>query len=205
MAAAAPLIAGLAGVSAQPAHAEKIYVAKLTPLNSRVSGREPRGDLRVAVAGDTLVIALDAQGLPGGMMHMAHLHGHPGGENSTCPAAAADTNRDGIVDLAETEPAAGVTMIPLDDFPDDLDIAGDTYPVASFDGHLTYEQDASFAALARHMAGAFDGASPDLAKRVVFIHGVAAATALPDTVASLPGEPAQATHTIACGKLVREK
>lgn len=110
-----------------------------------------------------------------------------------------------IVDLAETEPAAGVTMIPLNGAPASLTLASDTYPVASKDGHVTYKQDASFDALSRQMAGTFSGAAPELAKRVVFIHGIAAATSLPDTVASLPGVPAQVTLPIACGKLARTK
>lgn len=43
--------------------------------------------------------------------------------DSTCPTAAADTNHDGIIELAETEPAAGVTMILLNAAPADLTIA----------------------------------------------------------------------------------
>lgn len=62
-----------------------------------------------------------------------------------------------IVDLAETEPAAGVTMIPLNGAPASLTLASDTYPVASKDGHVTYKQDASFDALSRQMAGTFSG------------------------------------------------
>ena len=202
--AAAPLIVGLAGLFAQPAHADQTYIATLSPLNSKVAGHHAEGDLRLTVSGDTVMIDLDAQGLPPGMMHMAHLHGYVTGKNSTCPTAGADTNHDGIIDLAETESAAGVTMIPLNAVPADLSIASDSYPTASKDGRASYRQQVSLRALTLKMAGSFDGAAPDLAKRVIFVHGVDAASPLPKTVASLPGVPAQATLPIACGKLTEK-
>jgi hypothetical protein len=208
--AVAPLIVGLAGLFAQPAyadqepaHADQTYIARLSPLNSKVAGHHAEGDLRLTISGDTIAIELDARGLPPGMMHMAHLHGYVSGKNSTCPGARADTNHDGIIDLAETEPAAGVTMIPLNAAPADLTIASDSYPTASTDGRMTYKQQVSFRALTQNMAGTFDGATPDLAKRVIFVHGVDAASPLPKTVASLPGVPAQVTLPIACGKLTQ--
>jgi hypothetical protein len=43
----------------------------------------------------------------------------------------------------------------------------------------------------------------DLDRRVVFIHGVPAATALPASVQSLGTVPAQVTLPIACGKIGR--
>ncbi|HET9750813.1 MAG TPA: hypothetical protein VFS06_16055 [Casimicrobiaceae bacterium] len=204
-AAAAPLIVGLAGLFAQPAHADQTYIATLSPLNSKVAGRHAEGDLRLTVSGDTVTIDLDARDVPPGIMHMAHLHGYVSGKNSTCPGAGADTNHDGIIDLAETEPAAGVTMIPLNAAPADLTIASDSYPTASKDGRITYKQQLSLRTLMQKMAGDFDGAAPDLAKRVIFVHGVDSASSLPKTVASLPGVPAQATLPIACGKLTLGK
>lgn len=93
---------------AQPAHAEQTYTAQLSPLNSKVTGRHAEGDLRLTVSGDSVTIELNARELPPGMMHMAHLHGYVSGKNSTCPGAGADTNHDGIIDLAETGPAAAL-------------------------------------------------------------------------------------------------
>lgn len=204
--AVAPIvIVGLIGFYVQSAHAEETYVAKLTPLNSRVAGHHAVGDLRLTVSGDTVTIDLEARGLPPGMTHMAHLHGYVSGKNAACPSASADTNHDGVIDLAETEPTAGVTMIPLNAVPAELTIADDSYPRASKDGQMTYKQQVSLRALTQNMAGAFDGAAPDLAKRVIFVHGIEAATPLPHTVASLPGVPAQVTLPIACGKLTLGK
>jgi len=205
VAGAAPLIVGLAGLFAQTAHADQAYVAPLSSLNSTVAGHHAEGDLRLTVSGDIVTIDLEARGLPPGMMHMAHLHGYVSGKNSTCPTAGADTNHDGVIDLEETEPAAGVTMIPLNAAPADLDIASNSYPTASRDGRFTYKQQVSLRALTQKIAGAFDGAAPDFAKRVIFVHGVDAASPLPKTAASLPGVPAQATLPIACGKLTQAK
>ncbi|MCC7326861.1 MAG: hypothetical protein IT521_08675 [Burkholderiales bacterium] len=55
------------------------------------------------------------------------------------------------------------------------------------------------------MASTFEGASSDLAKRVIFVHGIPATATLPKTVASLRGVPAGATLPVACGKLTKEK
>lgn len=44
---------------------------------------------------------------------MQHFHGFTDGRNATCAKAAADTSHDGIVDLLETEPTSGTTMVPF--------------------------------------------------------------------------------------------
>jgi len=192
-----------AAVHAAPA--AETYVAKLVPLNAKAAGGEARGEARFAVSGDTLTIEVNAQGLPPGMAHMQHLHGFVDGRNATCPGANADVNHDGVVDLRETEAAAGVTLVPLNGDPATLKIASDTYPVASKDGKIRYTQRVSLKALDAAMAKADHDASVDLGERVLFLHGVPDRTALPRTAASLPGVPAQMTLPIACGKLVVAK
>ena len=47
---------------------------------------------------------------------------------SKCPAVRNDTNGDGIIDLIETEPVAGTTMVPFHDDPDSMKMVKDTYP-----------------------------------------------------------------------------
>lgn len=179
----------------------KTYIAHLVPLNSKVTGRKAQGELRVTVSGNKLTFNLNAHGLPPGMMHMTHLHGFISGKAASCPGANADTNRDGIIDLSETEPMAGTTLVPLDGDPAALKIASNTYPVASSSGRISYRKTVSLAQLNSAMSSTYHGASLDLDKRVVFIHGVPESTSLPKTVASLPGVPAQVTLPIACGKL----
>jgi len=184
------------------ASAAETYAAKLVPLNAKAAGGEVRGEARFSVSGDTLTIEVSAQGLPPGMAHMQHLHGFIDGKDAACPGASADANHDGVVDLRETEQAAGVTLIPLNGDPAALKIASDTYPVASKDGKIQYRESVSLKALDAAMAKANHDASPDLGERVIFLHGVPDRTALPKTAASLPGVPAQMTLPIACGKLV---
>jgi hypothetical protein len=200
------LALGIGVFAGQPAHAaETTYTAKLMPMNAKVTGSEAGGEAQFTVSGDTLTITVDAHGLPPGMAHMQHLHGFISGKNAMCPGAGADVNHDGVVDLNETEAAAGTTLIPLNGDPAALKLAGAGYPTASKDGEYSYRHRVSLKALNAAMAKTYKGASADLAQRVIFLHGVPPHTSLPKTAASLPGVPAQMTLPIACGKLVEAK
>ena len=199
------LALALAGLAMPGAQAAETYRATLVPLNASATHTDVRGEVRITVSGADATFALDARGLSPSMMHMAHLHGFDGDRSATCPGVQADVNGDGVVDLIETEPTSGVTMIPFNARPAALKIATDTYPTAAKDGTVAYRQELSLAELSRAMSAQFKGASPDFTKRVVFVHGVPATAHLPQTAASLPGVPAQATIPVACGKLVRAR
>jgi hypothetical protein len=189
---------------ALPNHqAPAVYLAELHPLNTSVTGLQTTGAARFTVAGDELTITIDVRHAPPGMQHWQHFHGFADNRASTCPTAAADTNQDGIIDLIETEPSAGVTMVPFNADPVAMDIPSNTYPSAAADGSYHYQKTVSLAALQAAFAQAFDGQKLDLDRRVVFIHGVPAATALPAIVQSLGTIPAQVTLPIACGKIER--
>jgi hypothetical protein len=74
------------------------------------------------------------------MEHLQHLHGFAKGDRvSKCPAARNDRDGDGIIDLIETEPVAGTTMVPFHDDPVSMEIVKDTYPAAGADGSYSYE------------------------------------------------------------------
>jgi hypothetical protein len=46
--------------------------------------------------------------------HLQHLRGFAKGDRKAkCPAARNDTDGDGLIDLIETEPVAGTTMVPF--------------------------------------------------------------------------------------------
>jgi hypothetical protein len=122
---------------------------------------------------------------------------------ASCPTAAADINHDGIIDLIETEPMSGTTMVPFDSNPAGMDIAHGTYPKASAHGAYEYHKTVSLKALQAAFSRAFGDQKLDLDKRVVFIHGVPASTKLPASVASLGPIPAQVVLPIACGKIER--
>lgn len=200
---ACALVLGVAGAWAPTAQAAETYTATLVPMNAKAAGTEVRGKAVVMVSGADVTFELQAQGLPPSMMHMAHLHGFANDMNATCPGTQADVNRDGVVDLLETEPTSGVTMIPFNAQPAALKIASDTYPMASKDGRIGYRQQLSLTGLSSAMSIEFNGASPSFANRVIFLHGIPTTAPLPKTAASLPGVPAQVTIPIACGKLVR--
>lgn len=195
--------AALSACAPGPDPAEALYVAQLSGLNDSVTGRAAMGEARFALRGDQLVITVDVSGVPGGMAHWQHVHGFVDGHASSCPTAASDANGDGIIDLTETEPVAGTTMVPLHGDPVSLDIPRDAYPAAAATGALAYTDTVSLAALQEAFGKTFNGQPLSLGHRVIFVHGVPATTELPASVASLGPIPAQVTLPIACGTITQ--
>jgi hypothetical protein len=180
-----------------------VYAAKLHPVNTKVTGLETAGEARFSVDGDTLTITISAQKLPPDIVHWQHFHGFKDNRAAACPTEAADVNHDGIIDLIETEPTAGTTMVPFDADPVAMDIAGGTYPKAGADGTFQYKQTVSLKALDAAFAKAFADKALDLDRRVVFVHGILESAKLPTSVASLGPIPARVTLPIACGEIKR--
>ncbi len=202
-------LAGTVAFSTAPAAAaghgriRAVYVAHLAPMNTAVAGTRTTGEARFEIRGRNLVIDIKVEHAPPGMTHWQHFHGFKDGRAATCPGPSADKDGDGIIDLIETEPASGITMVPFDDAPAKMDVAHGIYPQASADGSYTYHEVVPLKALRAAFAGAFGAHRIDLDKRVVYIHGVPADTKLPPTVASLGPIPAQVTLPIACGRIER--
>jgi hypothetical protein len=190
-----------AGASAS---GDSSFVVRLSPLNDCVSGCCGGGVVGVWLGGVWVWFATQATGLPKDITHWQHFHGFKDGKNATCPTATADKNGDGIVDLIETEPTSGTTMVPFIEDPVSMDVAKGTYPKASADGALDYRKTVSASALEAAFGKAFPGQKLELDKRVVFIHGVPESTKLPKSVASLGPLPANVTIPIACGKIERQ-
>src|SRR5262249_27643041 len=117
---------------------------------------------------------------------------------------AADTSRDGYVDIRETEPVMGTTMVPFNADPVGMDIPTHDYPRADAKGSYAYEKTVSLSALQRAFGGKFGG-EIDLTKRVAQMHGIPETTTLPKTVASLGAIPSQVTIPLACGAIKRVK
>ncbi len=194
---------GMAGAALGRDAPTTVYVAHLAPLNSKVTGSNASGEARFTIKGDRLTIRIDAKGLPPGIMHLQHFHGFKDNREATCPTPAADVNGDGIIDLIETGPMSGTTMVPFHNDPVSMQIVNDTYPKASAAGSYHYKKTVSLSALKAAFAKAFDDPQLDLDKRVVYIHGIFPSTSLPASVASLGKIPAQVTIPIACGKIER--
>ena len=190
-----------AAVAAAPSHA--VYVAHLQPMNTGVTSTSTTGEARFVVNGDKLTITIDVRGAPPDTVHWQHFHGFKDGQAASCPSMAEDANHDGIVDLIEAGKTSGTTMVPFITHPASMDIAHGTYPQADGKGAYHYQETVSLKALDAAFAKEFPGQKLDLAKRVVFIHGVPDVTKLPSSVASLGPIPAQVTLPIACGRIER--
>lgn len=200
------MLIGLTAASlAQDEASREAYRATLQPLNADTVGMDVTGQVLITKAGDEITFQVTVRNAPPDMPHWQHIHGFvTGDEEATCPTGDADANGDGIVDLIETEDAAGTTMIPLNEDPASFDVTAETYPVAGENGTYTYEATVS----EEDLEAAFDDHFPDadglnFEDRVVFIHGVPEDTDLPDSVQSLGDIPATVTIPIACGELER--
>ena len=191
--------------SAQESSSERpsqsVYVAQLRPMNSKAIGHRTTGEARFTVQGDSLTISVQVKDAAPRLTHWQHFHGFKDNRDATCATESADKNRDGIVDLIETEPASGTTMVPFIDDPVSMNVGEGTYPKALADGTYEYRQTVSLEDLNTAFRKAFDGSKLDLERRVVLIHGTS--NKLPASVASLGPIPAQVTLPIACGTIER--
>jgi hypothetical protein len=191
---------GMASAQEHSADETHAYVANIKAINPQLTNSKVSGQAIFIIANGKLKITMVLKGLSPGM-HLGHIHGFISGQNSTCPLQTADTNGDGIVDLLETEPFAGITLIPFNGAPTELKIKSDTYPVANKDGLLTYEMTVPLDQLNAAIKKQYGIDNLSLENRVIFIHGVPKETSLPNSVKSLPGVPAYVTVPIACGKI----
>jgi hypothetical protein len=128
-------------------HSKAVYVAQLRPMNSKATGHRTTGEARFTVQGDSMTISIQVKGAAPRLTHWQHFHGFKDNRDATCATESTDKNRDGIVDLIETEPASGTTMVPFIDDPVSMNVAEGTYPKASGDGTYEYQQTASLEAL----------------------------------------------------------
>lgn len=188
----------------QPADTQDLrFVATLSPMNQHLLEGTPSGQVEVVVMdGKTMQITVNASGLPPDMMHLQHFHGFTDGLTvARCPTLASDVNRDGVIDVVETEAVAGITMVPFHADPESLEIKADTYPKADAQGSYTYAQTVAVDPLLTAFQNKFGG---ELAihRRVVFIHGVPEDVELPESAASVMDVPAHVTLPIACGELI---
>jgi hypothetical protein len=206
--ASAPALVAIACLFAAPVAAQgsspssdskSVYVAQLHPMNAKVTGSETTGQARFTIQGDNLTISVTVKGAAPNIVHWQHFHGFKNGQAASCANPSSDINHDGIIDLVETEPTSGTTMVPFIDDPVSMNVAEGTYPKASGDGSYEYRSTVSLAALNAVFAKAFDGAKLDLNRRVVLIHGTA--KTLPGSVASLGPIPPTVTLPIACGTI----
>lgn len=202
---AAAAIVGMTAGCATTGHADTaVYAAELQPMNISATGEPTTGKVKLVVNGDTLTAHIFVRNAPANIVHWQHFHGFKNGNEATCPSPMADANGDGLVDLIETHPTSGKTMVPFIKNPASMNIAHGTYPTASADGSYHYQETIQLGELDSVFEKKF-GSDLNLDNRVVFIHGVPADSNLPSSVASLGPIPAHVTLPIACAALKRVK
>jgi hypothetical protein len=197
------LLAGIGAIPMALAQPDQVtYRAELTPLNPTITGTDAYGEALFRISGDDLNIQITMSGVPRVIEHWQHLHGFAeGNRDATCATAKEDANGDRIIDLIETEPVSGTTMLPFNDDPVAMNIPQDSYPTAGDDSRYLYSRTVSLKAMEEAFARQFPGQQLDLDHRVIYVHGVPESTILPASVASLDDIPAQVTLPIACGKI----
>jgi hypothetical protein len=95
------------------------YVADLNPLSG--SGVSGRATLALDTATNLLDVHVKAKGLTPGQLHVQHIHGTFGPDGRPTQAVTpsfaggADTDRDGIIELAEGVPFYGPIILNLSD------------------------------------------------------------------------------------------
>ncbi|QNQ81585.1 hypothetical protein FP435_08035 [Lactobacillus sp. PV037] len=178
------------------------YIADIKPLNEDKIGSVSHGTAEFTETDNTLHIHVEMFDTPKNIEHWEHFHGFPDGKDASVPTSAADTNHDGYIDLPETEPFSGTTMVPLDNAPHKMNIPHDGYPVADENGHYEYEVDVPLSELKVSFKKAFNTDNLDLDKRVVYVHGVPESMPLPDTVkGTVMSYDPHTTLPIAAGKI----
>lgn len=179
------------------------YRADITSLNSEKIGSKAHGYVEFTVTEDNIHIKLEMFDTPANIMHWEHFHGFPDNRDAQVPTMAQDANHDGWIDLSETEAVSGTTMVPLDAAPHEMCIPNDSYPKADSNGYYSYEKDVPYDKLLKKFKETFNTTNLDLAKRVVYIHGVPTSLEIPETVAGKINDKydQHTTLPIAAGKI----
>ncbi|QTQ40395.1 hypothetical protein [Lactobacillus taiwanensis] len=182
----------------------KKYIAKIGPLNAEKIACSPHGTATFTEdeEQDTLHIMIEMFDTPANIEHWQHFHGFPDGKDAHVATMDNDLNGDGFIDLPETEPVSGTTMVPFNKNPEKINIPTDSYPHADESGHYLYEADVPLNELKKHFKEIFNTTDLALDKRVVYIHGVPESLSLPNTVqGSVAKYGPHVTLPIAVGKI----
>ncbi|GAB3196811.1 hypothetical protein ABID22_003482 [Pontibacter aydingkolensis] len=92
----------------------KTYTADIMSLN----GSGVMGTATLTLKGDMLTVNIMASGLEPNQPHPQHIHGFmDSNKNAVCPPMSADTDNDGLIELAEGAPFYGPILLSLTPFP----------------------------------------------------------------------------------------
>lgn len=180
----------------------KKYIADIVPLNEEFIGTSAHGTAEFTQDENNLHIKIEMFDTPSKTQHWEHFHGFPDGKDAQIATMKQDINHDGLVDLPETETVSDTTMVPFDNAPHEMNVPNDNYPVSDADGHFAYEMDVPLDQLQAKFKSVFGTDELELAKRVIYVHGVPESLKLPDTVSGEVADyDAHVTLPIATGKI----
>lgn len=188
-----------------PKSVRAVYQAQLEPLNSSLTGLQTSGLAQFVIYHDTMTITIGVKNAPPRIEHWQHFHGFAIDTIATCASTADDKNGDGIIDILETGPSSGTTMVPFNKMPAGMEVGDNSYPIAGADGSYTDEVRVPMKELEEAFAKAFSGGKIDLDRGVVYIQGVPDNTKLQASDASFGVIPAKVTLPIACGKIMNNE
>ncbi|KRM94273.1 hypothetical protein FC56_GL001225 [Lentilactobacillus senioris DSM 24302 = JCM 17472] len=175
------------------------YEAIITPLNEAKTGLVPHGKASFELNEQRLKITVEMTGVPAKVLHHQDIHGLVNNRLAEPAAMTQDANQDGVIDYVEIEHISGQPLIPLNEAPQRLDFTADSYPVANEKGDYDYYKEVGIDELVRNFKDAYNNAKLDLAKRVIYVYGVAKDIELPKTV---QGDKPHVMLPIACGQIM---
>lgn len=172
-------------------HGGSTYTATLSELNGSGAGGTATVELNDDASQATITV--NSTGLSEGLPHAQHIHGELGTANQ-CPTPDADSNGDGVVDVAEGLPSYGGIQVSLNTTGDtsaDSGLAVDRFPV----GNESYSRTIDIS----------EDVSSELTNLHIVVHGVdengdgeyngEAKSSLDDSL------PREATLPASCGQL----
>ncbi len=163
------------------------YYAVLRPVNFHSNGFFPYGQATFTLSGDSLQVST-AMDDDQPVTHRQSLH-----IGSRCPSASDDTNGDTFIDYNEALAVVGQPIMPLDGDLNSQDAGAGMYPRGR---GMTYNNSASLSKINADL-----GMNIGFEGRVVLVHGTAANSAFPSSIASFQNEGANISLPVVCGVL----
>lgn len=187
---------------------EGIYEARLTSVNSSVSGFT-RAKAKLHLVGDSITAEVSVKDSPAMTIHSQFIY-----TANECPTEVHDTNRDGFIDPVEASKVLGPILVPLDaDLNAQLE-GVDLFPVSDIMGSYVYYKEGIISQMVSDLQSFDPDINDELGKlnigeelklegKVIVLQGVSEDTYLPGSVRALNGLSERATLAIACGKITR--